>query len=72
LPKNLTELEAFNEGLDESQKLAAIHKGKEDGGISNILQSRIKVKNPGMTPQEILNDLRKIHEDDQGLRMGSI
>lgn len=65
LPRNKAELDILNADLDEARRLKAIHKGMDNGGISGILQSKIKKGNPdNLSPQAILKELRDIHVRD--------
>lgn len=70
LPRNKGALDDFNDHLDDADKLNAIHKGKDNGGISGILQNRIPTsrRNPVtgelFDPQDIVRELRKIHVQD--------
>jgi hypothetical protein len=64
LPRNKRLLDAMNEGKEDIHKLKSVHKGMDDGGISGILQSRIKKGNPdGLSQQQILDELRQIYND---------
>jgi hypothetical protein len=64
LPRNKKILDDLNVDFDDANKLLAIHKGKNDGGISGLLQSAIPPGNPGgLTPQQVISKLFDVHND---------
>jgi len=59
LPKNRDVLNEINSGFQEANQLRAIHRGMENGGISGILQSRIKKGQVSPNPDDIVAELEK-------------
>ena len=62
LPRNKKILDDINAGQLPQHQLKAVHRGRADGGIAELIRAKIPPNSP-KAPQDIITDLRKIYDD---------
>ena len=67
LPRNKKILDDINAGQLPQHQLKAVHRGRADGGIAELIRAKIPPRlpagSPPRNPQDIINDLRSIYRE---------